>query len=113
LLENYPWPGNVRELKNIMERFIIMYPHRKIDIFDLPEAILRRTVMTAVETGEDSTLHTAREKFERGFILEKLAEQKGNVGRTAQALGIERSNLYRKMRQLGIPYSGRENGEMD
>ena len=69
--------------------------------------------MTTVETGEDSTLQNAREKFERGFILEKLAEQKGNVSRTARTLGIERSNLYRKMRQLGIPYSGRENEEMD
>jgi len=113
LLETYPWPGNVRELKNIMERFIIMYPHRKIDVFDLPEAILRRTILTTVETGEDSTLQSAREKFERGFILEKLADHKGNVSRTAQTLGIERSNLYRKMRQLGIPYSGKENGEAD
>jgi two-component system nitrogen regulation response regulator NtrX len=115
VLEAYPWPGNVRELRNIMERFIIMYPHRRIDVFDLPESILRRTIMTEseVESGDPPSLHIAREKFERGFILQKLAEYKGNVSRTAQALSIERSNLYRKMRQLGIPYSGREGGEGD
>jgi DNA-binding phage protein len=44
-------------------------------------------------------------------VLLKLVDHKGNVSRAAQALRIERSNLYRKMRQLGIPYSGRENGE--
>jgi two-component system nitrogen regulation response regulator NtrX len=110
-LEIYSWPGNVRELRNIMERFIIMYPHRRIDVFELPEAILRRTVLTEAEPEEASTLQSAREQFERGFILQKLAEHKGNVSRAAQALGIERSHLYRKMRQLGIPYSGRENGE--
>jgi len=110
-LESYSWPGNVRELRNIMERFIIMYPHRRIDVFELPEAILRRTVLTEAEPEEASTLQSAREQFERGFILQKLAEHKGNVTRTAQALGIERSHLYRKMRQLGIPYTGKENGE--
>jgi two-component system nitrogen regulation response regulator NtrX len=110
-LEVYPWPGNVRELRNIMERFVIMYPHRRIDVFELPESILRRTVLAEAEPEEDSTLQRAREKFERGFILQKLAEHKGNVARTAQSLGIERSHLYRKMRQLEIPYSGRENGE--
>jgi two-component system, NtrC family, nitrogen regulation response regulator NtrX len=110
-LESYSWPGNVRELRNIMERFIIMYPHRRIDVFELPDSILRRTVLTEAEPEEASTLQSARERFERGFILQKLAEHKGNVTRAAQALGIERSHLYRKMRQLGISYSGRENGE--
>jgi two-component system nitrogen regulation response regulator NtrX len=110
-LETYPWPGNVRELRNIMERFIIMYPHRRIDVFELPESILRRTVLAEAEPEQDSTLQSAREKFERGFILQKLTEHKGNVARAAQSLGIERSHLYRKMRQLEIPYSGRENGE--
>jgi two-component system nitrogen regulation response regulator NtrX len=113
VLEGYPWPGNVRELRNIMERFIIMYPHGRIDVFDLPESILRRTILTSVEPDTAPSLQDAREKFERGFILQKLAEHKGNVSRTAQALGIERSNLYRKLRQLGIPYSGRENGEAE
>jgi len=110
VLENYWWPGNVRELRNITERLIIMTPQRRIDVFDLPEAILRRSILEPRGREEPGSLHDAREKFEREFILQRLAEFKGNVSRTAQALNIERSNLYRKMRQLGIPYTGRENG---
>jgi len=113
VLENYAWPGNVRELRNIMERFIIMNPQQRIDVFDLPESILRRTVLAEASPEQSQTLHAAREKFEREYILEKLAENKGNVSRTAQALQIERSNLYRKMRQLGIPYSGRDGGGIE
>ncbi len=113
ILESYPWPGNVRELRNIMERFIIMTPQQKIDVFDLPESILRRTLLESSEQEEVASLQAAREKFEREFILMKLADHKGNVSRAAQALGVERSNLYRKMKQLGIPYSGKENGEAE
>ncbi|MBP1597453.1 MAG: two component, sigma54 specific, transcriptional regulator, Fis family [Acidobacteria bacterium] len=112
-LEAYSWPGNVRELRNIMERCVIMTPQQRLDVFDLPEAILRRTILAAQEPEGTVSLQDARERFERSFILQKLMEHKGNVSRAAQMLQIERSNLYRKMRQLGIPYSGRENGESD
>ncbi len=113
VLESYPWPGNVRELRNIMERLVIMTPHARLDVFDLPDSILRRTVLHEVEREQPTSLQSARERFERGFILQRLAENKGSVSRTAQVLEIERSNLYRKMRQLGIPYSARENGEAE
>jgi two-component system nitrogen regulation response regulator NtrX len=113
ILENYPWPGNVRELRNVMERIIIMMHQPRIDIYDLPEPILQRTLPTQLEQEAESSLQGARERFERDFILQKLMEHKGNVSRAAQALRIERSNLYRKIRQLGIPYSGRENGETE
>jgi two-component system nitrogen regulation response regulator NtrX len=113
ILENYFWPGNVRELRNIMERFIIMTPQQRLDVYDLPEEILQRTILAVPEPGDAASLQDAREKFERSFILQKLVEHKGNVARAAQMLQIERSNLYRKMRQLGIPYSGRENGDAD
>jgi two-component system nitrogen regulation response regulator NtrX len=108
ILENYPWPGNVRELRNVMERIVIMTPQTKIDIYDLPESILNRTLLTQLEQTEESSLQEARERFEKDFILQKLMEFKGNVSRAAQALGIERSNLYRKIKQLGIQYSGRD-----
>jgi two-component system nitrogen regulation response regulator NtrX len=111
VLENHYWPGNVRELRNIMERLIIMTPHQHLDVFDLPESILRKSVLSPSERDGPSSLQEARERFERGYILQKLSEYKGNVARTAQALQIERSNLYRKMKQLGIPYAGKENGE--
>jgi two-component system nitrogen regulation response regulator NtrX len=113
ILENYPWPGNVRELRNIMERFIIMTPQQRLDIYDLPEEILQRTILAVPQPDEAASLQDAREKFERAFILQKLVEHNGNVSRAAQVLQIERSNLYRKMRQLGIPYSGRENGDAE
>jgi two-component system, NtrC family, nitrogen regulation response regulator NtrX len=113
ILECYPWPGNVRELRNIMERIVIMTHQSRIDIYDLPESILNRTLLTHPEHEEESSLQGARERFEREYILQKLVECKGNVSRAAQALQIERSNLYRKIRQLGIPYSGRENGETE
>ena len=110
-LENHSWPGNVRELRNIMERLIIMTPRHHLDVFDLPESILRRTVLAVPERNGSGSLQEARERFERSLIVQKLAEFKGNVTRTAQALQIERSNLYRKMRQLGIPYTGKDGEE--
>lgn len=113
VLENYPWPGNVRELRNIMERIVIMTPQARIDIYDLPESLLNRTLLAPAEQDSETSLQSARDRFEREFILQKLVEHKGSVARAAQALRIERSNLYRKIRQLGIPYSGRENGEAE
>jgi len=113
LLDAYAWPGNVRELRNVMERFIIMNPQHTIDVFDLPEAMLRRTVLIPEAPEQSGSLQRARERFERDFILQKLLEHKGNVSRTAQTLHIERSHLYRKMKQLGIPYTGRDNGEVE
>jgi len=103
----------VRELRNIMERMVIMTPQTRIDIYDLPESILQRALPVQTEQEEENSLQGARDRFEREFILQKLMEYKGNVARAAQALRIERSNLYRKIRQLGIPYSGRENGEAE
>jgi two-component system nitrogen regulation response regulator NtrX len=113
VLESYPWPGNVRELRNIMERIVIMTHQPRIDIYGLPESILDRTILTPVEPEAETSLQSARERFEREYIVQKLIEHKGSVSRAAQALQIERSNLYRKIRQLGIPYSGRENGETE
>jgi two-component system nitrogen regulation response regulator NtrX len=111
ILDAYSWPGNVRELRNIMERLVIMTPQTRIDIYDLPEPILQRTLLVQTELEQESSLQIARDRFEKDFILQKLVEYKGSVARAAQALRIERSNLYRKIRQLGIPYSGRENGD--
>ncbi len=112
-LESYAWPGNVRELKNIMERLVIMMRQPRLDLFDLPDSILKRTVLAGGEPAESPSLQDARQRFEREFILRKLAENKGNVSRTAEVLQVERSNLYRKMRQLEIPYHGREAGDED
>jgi len=107
-LSSYRWPGNVRELRNVIERLLIMVPGDTIAFGDL--AFLDGTVTAAVES--DGTppvsLHDARERFERDYILHALATQQGNISRTAEILGVERSNLYRKMRAFGIVPARRE-----
>jgi two-component system nitrogen regulation response regulator NtrX len=100
-IEEYYWPGNVRELRNLMERIVIMNPQVRIDARHIPLNLTRRTV---VERPADrfASLAEVRESAERDYILKKLEETKGNVSRTAELLGLERSNLYRKMKTLGI-----------
>jgi two-component system, NtrC family, nitrogen regulation response regulator NtrX len=105
-LQEYAWPGNVRELRNVIERLIIMVPGDTIGARDLvflegPFLPYAETAVSA-EGGAGPTLHAARSRFEREFILKALAAQNGNISRTAEVLGVERSNLYRKMRALGI-----------
>ena len=71
---------------------------------------LKRPEVAAAPAGR-LTLHEARERFERDLILRTLAQQQGNMSRTAEMLGVERSNLYRKMKTFGIAPSRRLEGE--
>jgi two-component system, NtrC family, nitrogen regulation response regulator NtrX len=100
VLTRYSWPGNVRELRNVIERMVIMNPtvHR-IERKHLPPLMHREGSRAA---SGFSTLHQARAAYERDYILKKLDENHGNVTRTAEVLGLERSHLYRKMKALGI-----------
>ena len=101
-LMRYSWPGNVRELRNVIERIVIMNPTTlRFERKHLPP-LLHRDGSRRIPGGEGSTLHQARAAYERDFILKKLDENHGNVSRTAEALGLERSHLYRKMKSLGI-----------
>jgi two-component system nitrogen regulation response regulator NtrX len=101
VLMRYSWPGNVRELRNVVERVVIMNPTAaRLDRKHLPPLIHRDNTRRA--GSEFSTLHQARAAYERDFILKKLDENRGNVSRTAEVLGLERSHLYRKMKSLGI-----------
>jgi two-component system nitrogen regulation response regulator NtrX len=99
-----PWPGNVRELKNFIWRISLLAPGLVIDADDLP---LEQS-MTANYTGSVSALLTlpdfreARAQFEREFLKRKLEEHGGNVSATAEAIGLERSHLYRKLRTYGL-----------
>ena len=112
-LQRYPWPGNVRELRNVIERLMIMVPGDVILPSDL--GFLDPTAVTSAAApeiaGERRTLHEARDQFERDLILRTLSEQQGNMSRTAEVLGVERSNLYRKMKAFGIAQSRRPEGE--
>jgi two-component system nitrogen regulation response regulator NtrX len=96
-LMEYDWPGNVRELKNTIERFVIMHTSDLIDVKDIQP-------LRGVKADYSSfkTLREAREQFEKDFILKKLQENTWNVSKTAEELEIERSNLHRKIKSLGI-----------
>ena len=99
-LQQYQWPGNVRELKNMVERVLILNPQAlRIERKHLPMLVYRSG---GKRTEEFSTLQQAREAYEREYILKKIDECRGNVSRAAEALGLERSHLYRKMKTLGI-----------
>jgi two-component system nitrogen regulation response regulator NtrX len=101
LLREYHWPGNVRELRNLMERIVIMNPQVRVDARHIPLNPARRSVLDR-PVDNFASLHEFREAAERDYILKKLEETKGNVTRAAELLGLERSNLYRKMKTLGI-----------
>jgi two-component system nitrogen regulation response regulator NtrX len=102
-LKAYRWPGNVRELRNLVERLMIMVPGDVIAARDL--SFLDGAVGALPPAERTSTLmplHDARDQFERDYILRALAANDGNMSRTAEALGVERSNLYKKMRGFGV-----------
>jgi len=100
VLMRYAWPGNVRELRNLIERLVIICPQDFIEPQHLPPELFRSG--TSAPDKSYATLHEARSAYERDFILRKLGENQWNMTRTAQALGLERSHLYRKMKSLGI-----------
>jgi two-component system nitrogen regulation response regulator NtrX len=100
-LSEYEWPGNVRELRNTVERVVIMSAKETIVAADLPAFGAGDGGSTAPHYNF-SSYREGREAYERNYILRKLAECDGNVTRTAEALGIDRSHLHRRMKALGI-----------
>jgi two-component system, NtrC family, nitrogen regulation response regulator NtrX len=92
----------VRELRNVIERLMIMVPGETITAQDL--AFLGHDELREPPPRVDASmpLAEARERFERDYILQALAAQQGNISRTADVLGVERSNLYKKMKAFGI-----------
>src|SRR6201993_195314 len=102
ILMKYSWPGNVRELRNMIERIVIMNPTTtRFESKHLPPLAYREGSRRAPKS-EFSTLHQARDAYERDYILKTLDQNHGNVSRTAEVLGLERSHLYRKMKALAI-----------
>jgi len=110
-LQHYAWPGNVRELHNVIERLLIMVHDHTVtgdDVSFIDEGGAAPAVPGGAAAGPATPLAEARDAFERGYILRVLAAHHGNISRTADALGVERSNLYKKMRAFGIAPSRRE-----
>jgi len=98
LLKKLPWKGNVRELRNSMERIAVLITKELVEDKDISDLVGN----PEPETDDALPLRDARNRFERQYILYRLSANGGNLGKTAQDLGIERTNLYRKMKQLGI-----------
>jgi two-component system nitrogen regulation response regulator NtrX len=113
VMAQYTWPGNVRELRNVTERLMIMVPGDTITASNL--GLLEVNPRVEAQIGEALTnrltLHDARDRFERDLILRTLADQQGNMSRTAEVLGVERSNLYRKLRSFGVSPARRPEAE--
>jgi len=113
-MSSYAWPGNVRELRNIIERLVIMSPRDNIGTSDLPAEIRGDGLPPrgGSARGGDSeaflglasspSLKEGREQFEKLFIARKLAECGHNVSRAAEALGVERTHLHRKLKAYGL-----------
>ena len=121
VLSSHDWPGNVRELRNMVERLVIMAKGDVVQASDL--GVLRSPLAadataaapplassadpapaaaSAAPLGDFETLALAREAFERRYIAKKHEACHGNMSRTAEALGVERSYLYKKMKALGL-----------
>lgn len=99
----YPWPGNVRELKNFIERVYILTPGEFVDVHDLRFAgLIDSEDEKAVEMQDLSTFREARAQFEKEYLLRKISENSGNISKTAEVIGLERSYLHRKIKSYGI-----------
>lgn len=101
-LKKYPWPGNVRELQNLVERLIILSENNRIGAENLPAYLLQAEFKLPETPPGARTLGEVREEAERAYILQCLEHTGGNVTQAARLLGMERTNLHKKMKALGI-----------
>lgn len=103
LLKKYHWPGNIRELKNLVERLVIMSKDKIIRVEDIPSPF-NREGHSKDEYGymETNSFRDAKIGFEKAFIARKLKEFNWNISHTAEAIGIERSNLHKKIKAYGL-----------
>ena len=109
VLQAYSWPGNVRELRNVIERLLIMAPDdpsKSIGIDMLPPEINADTPVSGNIAGKMEImglpLRDAREIFEREYLMTQVTRFGGNISKTAEFIGMERSALHRKLKSLGM-----------
>lgn len=109
-LRNYTWPGNLRELRNLVQRLLILGAAPEVELAEVEQALSGSTPPPRAPTlrGEGFDidyglpLREAREQFERVYLLRQLQETGGSVGKLAKLVGMERTHLYRKLRDLGV-----------
>lgn len=105
ILQKYHWPGNVRELKNLVERLVIMTSSEEISAVDIPPPFNSAAGVSddmEVSLSDFDTYREARARFEKAYIARRLREHNGNVSQTAEAIGLERSNLHKKIKAYGL-----------
>jgi DNA-binding NtrC family response regulator len=101
----YAWPGNVRELRNLVQRLLVMGGAPDVEPAEVEAALGAVASAVAPSTAGidfDLPLREAREQFERAYLLHQLQQAGGSVGKLAKAAGMERTHLYRKLRDLGV-----------
>ncbi|HDR15701.1 MAG TPA: sigma-54-dependent Fis family transcriptional regulator, partial [Desulfobacteraceae bacterium] len=104
MLRCYDWPGNVRELKNLVERLLIMTRGKAIEARDIP-APYNKSSAERERLGAmfmEGSLRDARSEFEKLFIEARLKQCGGNISQTAEAIGMERSSLHKKIKAYGL-----------
>ncbi len=105
-LSKHTWPGNIRELKNFIERVYILTPSDYVDVHDLRFAGLVDKKDVALDSTDShlemSTFREARAEFEKDYLIKKIQENGGNISKTAETIGLERSYLHRKIKAYGI-----------
>ncbi len=106
-LRNHAWPGNVRELRNLVQRLLILGEEGDISAREVEEALRQNApaiepVPPSRPESFDLPLREAREQFERDYLVYHLKKAGGSVGKLSEAVGMERTHLYRKLRALGI-----------
>jgi two-component system nitrogen regulation response regulator NtrX len=106
LLSALPWRGNAPELRSLLERLVLLTPHGSIRLEDVLSQV--RLDSSEVASVGGSTLREARLRFERDYIAAVVRQHHGRMGDAAQTLGIQRTNLYRKLRQLSVAKGGRD-----
>jgi len=110
LLMEHSWPGNIRELKNFIERLAILTSSDVITIRDIPPLPKEgHKVEPLRDAGQDlvsGSFREAKMDFEKAFLAKKLREFEGNVSKTAESIGLERSNLHKKIKAYGLESKG-------
>ncbi len=101
-LKSYKWPGNVRELQNFVERVYILIPEEKVHVQDLQYVGL--PLERAMNDMDFANFREARAHFEREFLKRKIQEHNGNISKTAESIGLERSYLHRKIKTYGLDH---------